>query len=59
MFNSLQQQPADKILALMQLYKEDPRENKIDLGVGVYKDASGQTPIMPVSYTHLTLPTKA
>ena len=46
MFNSLQQQPADKILALMQLYKEDPREDKIDLGVGVYKDASGQTPIM-------------
>ena len=46
MFNSLQQQPADKILALMQLYKDDPRENKIDLGVGVYKDASGQTPIM-------------
>ena len=46
MFNSLQQQPADKILALMQVYKEDPRENKIDLGVGVYKDASGQTPIM-------------
>ena len=46
MFNSLQQQPADKILALMQVYKEDPRENKIELGVGVYKDASGQTPIM-------------
>ena len=46
MFNSLQQQPADKILALMQLYKDDSRENKIDLGVGVYKDASGQTPIM-------------
>ena len=46
MFNSLQQQPADKILALMQLYKEDPRENKIDLGVGVYKDASEQTPIL-------------
>ena len=46
MFNSLQQQPADKILALMQVYKEDLRENKIDLGVGVYKDASGQTPIM-------------
>ena len=46
MFNSLQQQPADKILALMQVYKEDPRENKIDLGVGVYKDAPGQTPIM-------------
>ena len=46
MFNSLQQQPADKILALVQLYKEDPRENKIDLGVGVYKNAEGITPVM-------------
>ena len=46
MFNSLQQQPADKILALMQLYKEDPRENKIDLGVGVYQDDRGRTPVM-------------
>ncbi|MBN7786463.1 aspartate/tyrosine/aromatic aminotransferase [Ponticoccus gilvus] len=46
MFETLKEQPADKILQLMQLYKEDPRENKIDLGVGVYKDASGNTPIM-------------
>ncbi|WP_136440114.1 aromatic amino acid transaminase [Pacificoceanicola onchidii] len=46
MFESLKEQPADKILALMQAYKEDPREQKIDLGVGVYKDASGNTPIM-------------
>ena len=46
MLNNLQQQPADKILALMQLYRDDPRPGKIDLGVGVYKDATGVTPIM-------------
>ncbi|MEH6647117.1 amino acid aminotransferase [Sulfitobacter sp.] len=46
MFETLKQQPADKILALMQLYKEDPRDTKIDLGVGVYKDATGLTPVM-------------
>lgn len=46
MFQSLQEQPADKILALMQKYKEDPRESKIDLGVGVYKNAEGLTPVM-------------
>lgn len=46
MFETLKQQPADKILALMSVYREDPRSNKIDLGVGVYKDATGNTPIM-------------
>src|SRR6056300_1570646 len=46
MFQALKPQPEDKILALMQKYKEDPRDTKIDLGVGVYKDANGQTPIM-------------
>jgi aromatic-amino-acid transaminase len=30
----------------MQTYREDPRDGKIDLGVGVYKDATGNTPIM-------------
>lgn len=46
MFETLQPQPADKILALMAQYREDPRETKIDLGVGVYKDATGLTPVM-------------
>lgn len=46
MFETLKQQPADKILALVQQYREDPREMKVDLGVGVYKDATGLTPIM-------------
>ncbi|WP_406645885.1 aspartate/tyrosine/aromatic aminotransferase [Aliisedimentitalea scapharcae] len=46
MFENLKSQPADKILMLMQAFREDPRENKIDLGVGVYKNAEGVTPVM-------------
>jgi len=46
MFETLKQQPADKILALVQMYCEDPRDPKVDLGVGVYKDATGLTPVM-------------
>ncbi|MFB1025387.1 MAG: amino acid aminotransferase [Octadecabacter sp.] len=46
MFAHLSPQPKDKILALMAAYKEDPRDTKVDLGVGVYKDASGNTPVM-------------
>lgn len=46
MFELLKEHPADKILALMQMYREDTRTQKIDLGVGVYKNADGHTPIM-------------
>ena len=46
MLSDLSPQPADKILALMQAYREDPRTDKIDLGVGVYKNAEGVTPVM-------------
>jgi len=46
MLTHLKDQPADKILALVQAFKDDPRDSKIDLGVGVYKDAEGKTPIM-------------
>lgn len=46
MFETIKEQPADKILMLMQAFREDPRDGKIDLGVGVYKDANGNTPIM-------------
>ena len=45
-FKNLQNQPPDKILALMTAFKDDPREQKLDLGVGVYKDPHGNTPIM-------------
>ena len=46
MFETLKDQSADKILALMAAFRADERDDKIDLGVGVYKDASGNTPVM-------------
>ncbi len=46
MFASLKPQPADKILQLIGQFGADPRRDKIDLGVGVYKDATGLTPVM-------------
>ena len=46
MLESLQDQSADKILALIAAFRDDPRHDKIDLGVGVYKDPTGLTPVM-------------
>ncbi|SFX23211.1 aromatic amino acid aminotransferase apoenzyme [Paracoccus pantotrophus] len=46
MLGNLKPQAPDKILALMGEFRADPRQGKIDLGVGVYKDATGHTPIM-------------
>ena len=46
MLTALKPQPADAILKLMGMFKADPRADKIDLGVGVYKDAGGLTPVM-------------
>ena len=46
MLENFQPVPPDPILGLGQLYAADPREGKIDLGVGVFKDAYGNTPIM-------------
>lgn len=46
MFETLQPQKPDAILTLVQMFKDDPRSDKIDLGVGVYKDATGNTPVM-------------
>ena len=46
MLETLTAQPQDKILQLIALYRDDPRPDKIDLGVGVYKDATGLTPVM-------------
>ena len=46
MLAGLTPQPQDKILHLMALLRDDPRPGKIDLGVGVYKDALGRTPVM-------------
>lgn len=46
MLERLTEQPPDKILSLMAAFRADPREGKIDLGVGVYRDAEGRTPVM-------------
>ena len=46
MFETLEPKPADAILKLIAEHRDDPRENKIDLGVGVYRDADGVTPIL-------------
>ena len=46
MLTDLTPQPPDKILKLMQIFRDDPRTEKIDLGVGVYRNAEGVTPVM-------------
>ena len=46
MFNVLPQLAPDPILGLSAAFKQDPNPNKIDLGVGVYKDEQGNTPIV-------------
>lgn len=45
MFQSLKPLPADPILSLMVAYREDDNPLKVDLSVGVFKTASGDTPI--------------
>ena len=46
MLSNLKPQSPDKILMLVEEFKADTRQGKIDLGVGVYKDAEGVTPVM-------------
>ncbi len=46
MFETLNELPPDAILVLIGEHQSDPRDNKIDLGIGVYRDESGQTPIL-------------
>jgi aspartate/tyrosine/aromatic aminotransferase len=45
LFDRLAEKKADPLLALIALCDADPRPGKIDVGVGVYRDASGGTPI--------------
>jgi aromatic-amino-acid transaminase len=37
----------DPVLAIMELYNQDQRPEKVDLGVGVFKDEQGRTPVLP------------
>ena len=46
MFEHIKAAPADPILGLGEAFKAETRSNKINLGIGVYKDDKGDTPIM-------------
>lgn len=46
LFETLEPKPADAILKLIAEHRDDPRDQKVDLGVGVYRDAEGNTPIL-------------
>ncbi len=46
MFDKLKELPADPLLGLITAYNNDPRDVKVDLGVGVYRDENAHTPIM-------------
>jgi len=45
-FEKLEALPPDAILRLIVEHRNDPRERKVDLGVGVYRDEMGRTPIL-------------
>lgn len=46
MFEKFEATAQDPIIKLIGMYRDDPRPEKIDVGVGVFRDSSGQTPIM-------------
>ena len=48
MFESMQAAPADAILGLITEHENDPRPQKVDLGVGVFRTAEGETPVLNV-----------
>lgn len=45
-FAGLQPQAPDPLLSLIKLYRDDPRKEKLDLGVGVYRTTTGATPVL-------------
>ncbi len=47
MFQSILPAPPDAILGLTDAWKNDPNPLKVNLGVGVFKDDAGNTPILP------------
>ncbi len=46
MLETLQPAPPDAILGLSEAFRGDAREAKVNLAVGVYKDADGNTPVL-------------
>ncbi len=46
MWQNVKAAPADSILGLTEAFRNDPNGQKVNLGVGVYKDEEGKTPIL-------------
>lgn len=46
MWQNIDAAPADSILGLTDAFRKDPNPHKVNLGVGVYKDETGRTPIL-------------
>ncbi|PJC87430.1 aromatic amino acid aminotransferase [Vibrio sp. HA2012] len=46
MFSHLPTPQIDPILSLSALFRDDPRKEKVDLGIGVYRNSQGETPIL-------------
>ena len=46
LLEDLTPQPEDPILAMMDRFRNDPRADKIDLGIGIYRNSDGITPVM-------------
>lgn len=46
MIEDLEVRPPDPLLKIIKMFREDPRSDKIDLGVGVFRDDNGATPVM-------------
>jgi aspartate/tyrosine/aromatic aminotransferase len=46
MFETVTPPEPDKIIRLMGMFAADPRGDKVDLGVGVYRSPEGKTPVM-------------
>lgn len=46
MFERIERVPGDAILGLIEAYRQDDNPRKVDLGVGVYRDGRGETPVL-------------
>jgi aspartate/tyrosine/aromatic aminotransferase len=48
LFESLERLPPDAIIGLIAAYQQDPRDTKVDLGIGVYRNERAETPVLNV-----------
>ncbi|MDK2012628.1 MULTISPECIES: amino acid aminotransferase [unclassified Deinococcus] len=46
MFSDLHPLPLDPLWALQNAHRDDPRPHKLNLGIGIYRDAHGHTPVL-------------